>query len=119
MLRTCLNCGKEFETKRSDAKFDTANCRVTYGRKQQKGFDSKPVEEKLSAIEEKLGFKIDRTRAFTEEEMEKVRKLPRFEWIWAMHRPDSWETMSETERLKHYQSQNYPETRYQGKSWGV
>lgn len=52
---------------------------------------------------------IDRTRAFTEEEMIEVRKLPRDQWIAAMARPNP---MSEEENMKHYKSSNYPELRY-------
>lgn len=55
---------------------------------------------------------IDRTRAFTEEEMEEVRKLPREQWLAAMARPESAGTMTQEEREKHYQSKNFPEVRY-------
>ena len=32
MKRVCLNCNKPFESKRKDAKFDSAKCRVSYSR---------------------------------------------------------------------------------------
>lgn len=59
---------------------------------------------------------IDRSRAFTDAEQEEVNKLPREQWYAAMARPNSAETMTLEERLKHYQSKNFPVIKY-GPAW--
>lgn len=59
---------------------------------------------------------VDFTKAFTAEQQEEVNKLPANERYQYMERHNSSETMAQEERLKHYQSSNYPELRY-GPNW--
>lgn len=41
-MKKCLNCSKEFEPKRKDAKFDTHKCKLQFNRNQRKGDTDKP-----------------------------------------------------------------------------
>ena len=55
---------------------------------------------------------VDRTRAFTDEEQEQVNKLPSKLRLAYMRRPNSMKKMSKEDRMKHYQSSNYPKITY-------
>lgn len=61
---------------------------------------------------------VDRTRAFTNEEQEQIDKLPSAKRLAYMARPNSTKTMSKEERMKHYQSKNYPQIKYHGSGGG-
>jgi hypothetical protein len=114
----CEQCGEEFLGKRKTAKFCSDECRVYSSRNKVAEFDEKPEQEKLSELEEELGFKIDRTKAFTEEEQGKVNKLPKHKRLAAMARPNSAETMEQGGVEKHYRSSNYPEFKYHSSGGG-
>lgn len=127
MDKKCDYCGTLFAPKRVDAKFCSDNCRK-YASK------GKPLDEYIAEEQAKVASivssglpeldKVDRTRAFTDAEMELVRKLPRELWIAYMERPNSAITMTKEERLKHYVSKNYPTTEYvkagqDSRRWGA
>lgn len=124
MDKRCQYCDKVFAAKRSGAMYCSDRCRVYSSR-------GTPIDEYLAeqkAEVDKLGLppleEVDRTRAFTPEEMELVRKLPRDLWLAYMERPNSAKVMSMEERRKHYVSSNYPPQEYvnageQSSRWGV
>jgi hypothetical protein len=114
----CNYCGEEYEAKRKSSLFCSTVCRVNAGRDKTKEFEALPVEKQFDQVEQRVGFAIDRTRAFTDEEQEKVNKLPRAMRYLAMARPDSGSTMSQAEIEKHYQSSNYPALKYHSSGGG-
>lgn len=116
--KTCDYCGKEYQAKRKTSKFCSDKCRIYKMRDKNREFEEKKEADKLSEVEKRLGFKVDRTRAFTDEEMEKVRGLPRLMWLKAMERPISSETMTQAEIEKHYRNINYPEVTYHSSGGG-
>lgn len=126
MDKQCEFCGKLFSAQRKTAKYCSDICKVSASR----GKAPKEVELELKEKPVRLGLppleEVDRTRAFTSEEMELVRKLPRELWIAYMERPNSAKTMEKSERLKHYVSSNYPDgdAKYysageQSRAWGA
>ena len=106
--KQCEFCGKVYQPKRVTSKFCSPNCKVNHSR----GKAPKEADEELKELPKHLGLpplgEVDRTRAFTDDEMELVRKLPVELWIAYMERPDSAQSMTKEERLKHYTSSNYP-----------
>lgn len=126
MDKQCEFCGKLFLAKRSTARYCSDLCKVSASR----GKAPKEVEVELKELPTKIGLppleEVDRTRAFTPEEMELVRKLSHDLWIAYMERPNSATTMTYEERIKHYVSANYPHgsARYekageQSSRWGA
>ena len=111
MKRICEYDFKEFEAKRKTARFCSDSCRVNFFRDLTKNFESKPKEDKESLLESRLGFKIDRSRPFTDEESEKVSKLPYAMRIEALARPGSVE-WTEEQKLAHYNLKNFPNLTY-------
>lgn len=109
---TCNYCGKEYEPRRKSSLYCSDKCRIYAKRADQKEFEAKPEKEKLSHLEELLGFRIDRTKAFTPEQQEKVNNLPRHLRYAAMARSNLSEVMTQEEIEKHYKSSNYPEVKY-------
>jgi len=107
--KQCEYCGKVYQPKRTTSKFCSTNCKVNASR----GKAPKEAEEEVKELPKHLGLpplkEVDRTRAFTNEEMELVRKLPRELWLAYMERPNAVETMTMQERIKHYRSGNYPD----------
>ncbi len=61
---------------------------------------------------------VDFTKAFTPEHQEEVNKLPLELRRQYMERYDSANRMTQTEREKHYRSENYPQLKYHSSGGG-
>lgn len=118
MDKKCDFCGNIFSAKRNDAMFCSTKCKMA----SRRGTVLSPEQHELSTRAAKSGLppldEVDRTRAFTEEEMQKIRQLSHKEWLAYMERPNSAKVMTYEERLKHYVSANFPVVKYYSTNGG-
>lgn len=118
MDKKCDYCGNIFVAKRLTARFCSDKCKMASKRQAILS----PQQQEISGRAARLGLpsleKVDRTKAFSEEDMQKIRQLPRDEWLAYMDRPNSAQAMTYEERLKHYTAANFPVIKYYSSGGG-